>query len=246
MEQIDTGYLVLDENCHVVLSNPAACYLLGMPTSYHSDKYPLYTTQPDLFELLKFEELKSGEKFQFQSQQSRYHIQVVVQKLIAPHQVLTLLVLEDAQKLNQQVQQLKLAALGQLSASIAHEIRNPLAAIVHANDLLPGSDTEQQKMLSGMISRQTVRIDRIIQDTLNMVRNKETHPAVLKLEQFIPLFIQEDLSDIQNQIRLNIQPELSIRFDEAQLRQILINLVRNAIRHNDPTHPYIEINRLPS
>lgn len=242
LEQIDTGYLVLDENCHVVLSNPAACYLLGMPTSYHSDKYPLYTTQPDLFELLKFEELKSGEKFQFQSQQSRYHIQVVVQKLIAPHQVLTLLVLEDAQKLNQQVQQLKLAALGQLSASIAHEIRNPLAAIVHANDLLPGSDTEQQKMLSGMISRQTVRIDRIIQDTLNMVRNKETHPAVLKLEQFIPLFIQEDLSDIQNQIRLNIQPELSIRFDEAQLRQILINLVRNAIRHNDPTHPYIEIN----
>lgn len=241
LEQIDTGYLVLDENCHVVLSNPAACHLLGMPNFYHHDQYPLYTTQPDLFELLKFEDLKSGEKFQFESQQSQYHIQVLVQKLVVPHQMLTLLILQDAQKLNQQVQQLKLAALGQLSASIAHEIRNPLAAIVHANDLYPQSDTEQQHMLNHMISRQAVRIDRIIQDTLNMVRNKETHPTRLNLEKFLPLFLQEDLADIQQNIRLNVQAKTLIDFDEAQFRQILINLIRNAIRHNNPDMSYIEV-----
>jgi len=56
-----------------------------------------------------------------------------------PHQALTLLILQDAQKIKQQVQQLKLMALGQLSASIAHEIRNPLAAIVQANELLADS-----------------------------------------------------------------------------------------------------------
>ncbi|MGA5989234.1 histidine kinase dimerization/phospho-acceptor domain-containing protein, partial [Escherichia coli] len=83
-----------------------------------------------------------------------------------PHQALTLLILQDAQKIKQLVQQLKLMALGQLSASIAHESRNPLAAIVQANELLADSQPEQLQMLTGMIDRQSQRIDKIIHDTL--------------------------------------------------------------------------------
>ena len=242
LEQIELGYLVLDENCHIVLSNPAACMLLGIPPLYAYDKFPLYKVQPDLFELLKFDQLKNGEKFQFESQLSLYHMHIEVQKLIVPHQTLTLLVLQDARKLNQKVQQLKLAALGQLSASIAHEIRNPLAAIVQANELLADSDLDQQQRLSQMIAKQALRIDCIIQDTLNMVRNKETYPTQLQLNQFIPTFLQEDLSDVAQQINYNIQDKMAITFDEAQLRQILINLLRNAIRHNVPAHAKIELN----
>ena len=242
LEQIELGYLVLDENCHIVLSNPAACMLLGIPPLYAYDKFPLYKVQPDLFELLKFDQLKNGEKFQFESQLSLYHMHIEVQKLIVPHQTLTLLVLQDARKLNQRVQQLKLAALGQLSASIAHEIRNPLAAIVQANELLADSDLDQQQRLSQMIAKQALRIDCIIQDTLNMVRNKETYPTQLQLNQFIPTFLQEDLADVAQQINYNIQDKMAITFDEAQLRQILINLLRNAIRHNVPAHAKIELN----
>ncbi|MEB5930026.1 two-component system sensor histidine kinase NtrB [Acinetobacter schindleri] len=241
LEQIETGYLVLDENCHVVLSNPAACHLLGIQQMYAHDTFPLYQSQPDLFELIRFEDLENGERFQFESQQSRFNIHVQVQKLIVPHQTLMLLVLQDARKLNQQVQQLKLAALGQLSASIAHEIRNPLAAIVQANDLLPGCEQDQQQVLHGMISKQATRINRIIEDTLNMVKNKETHPVSIQLNEFIPQCIHEDLADIADQIKLNIDMRLDIQFDEAQLRQVLVNLLRNAVRHNDPAVGYVEL-----
>ena len=244
LEQTEMGYLVLDENCHVVLSNPAACHLLGIHPKYAHATYPLYKVQPDLFDLFKFDQLQDGEKFQFESQLSHFHVHIQVQKLKVPHQTLTLLALQDGRKIIQQVQQLKLAALGQLSASIAHEIRNPLAAIVQANNLFTGSDAAQQQLLSDMISKQATRIDKIIHDTLSMVKNKQTTPVAIQLNQFLPQFIQEDLPDTASQIQLKLTEQLSILFDESQFRQVLINLIRNAIRHNT-SHQPIEITVYP-
>ena len=71
MEQIEEGYLVLDENYDIVLSNPAACSLLGIPPQFASEKYPLAKWH-DLFEILKFDNLKEGDRFIFESRLSAF------------------------------------------------------------------------------------------------------------------------------------------------------------------------------
>ena len=243
LEQNEVGYLVLDDHYQIVVINPAACNLLGISALYTHQQFHLATFQPDLYNILRTTFISDGQRFQFESSQSTFTVDVRVQKLIVPHQALTLLILEDAQKLNQKVQQLKLASLGQLSASIAHEIRNPLAAIVQANDLSYQSDGEQQLMLREMITKQAKRIDNIIQDTLDMAKNKKNFTTKINLHLFIHDFIEQDLYDVKSKININIKGRPSIAFDESQLRQVLINLIRNAIRHNasDQEHIIVKI-----
>ena len=165
-----------------------------------------------------------------------------IQRLRVPQQSLILLILQDAQRMNQRVQQLKLAALGQLSASIAHEIRNPLAAIVQANELLSDSELHEQQQLQNMIRKQTKRINGIIEDTLGMARNQTTTPITIQLNPFLQSLLHEDLNDVQQKLELQLPAhDVSIVFDPSQLRQVMVNLIRNALRHNAPDAPAVQI-----
>ncbi|AYO55867.1 PAS domain-containing protein [Acinetobacter sp. WCHAc060033] len=241
LEQIEVGYVVIDDKFKIVVSNPAACQLLGISPLYAYEQYYLSEFQSDLYEILKDAMIRDEERFQFESHQSTYTVDIRIQKLVVPHQALTLLVLEDAQRINQKVQQLKLASLGQLSASIAHEIRNPLAAIVQANELYLGSDPEQQTLLHQMISKQAVRINAIIKDTLDMAKNKKVDARRINLSEFIHDLLASDLNDAQEKIKVEIEAETRVYFDDLQLRQVLINLIRNALRHNDEHAEFILI-----
>ncbi len=80
------GYLVLDENCYVVPQQPCSLSSVGgFILKYAHATYPLYKIQPDLFDLFKFDQLQDGEKFQFESQLSHFHVHIQVQKLKVPH-----------------------------------------------------------------------------------------------------------------------------------------------------------------
>lgn len=238
MQQIDVGYLLINKQAQIVLSNPRACQLLGLPQLVSYEKYPLEVWQDEFYQYIQEHSLICPDEhlrhhaFHFHSHQSGYKMNVKWHILHTANEPMTLFILKDTQEINQQVQQLKLAALGQLSASIAHEIRNPLSAIVQANELLKDELSEDAKMLSNMISKQAERINKIIQSTLGMAKNDGVHAVMIHLQDFVQGLLDEDLNDVKEQIQVEIEPESCIYFDQNQLRQVMINLVRNALRHN--------------
>ena len=143
--------------------------------------------------------------------------------------------LEDLRRIEDHAQQLKLASMGRLSASIAHEIRNPLGAIRHAGNLLAEQlDDPRLRRLTGIIESSTLRIDRIVEDVLSMARRVATRENLLLdefLAQFIPEFLAhaEGVSAERVAVRIEAPPALS--FDPNHLRQVLVNLLGNALRY---------------
>lgn len=148
-----------------------------------------------------------------------------------------LILLEDAGALREQAQQMKLAALGRLSASIAHEIRNPLAAISHAGQLLsesPELKDENQRLLN-MIQRHGARIDKIIRDVLSISRRETREIATLPLKNWLVRtahLYQEGYPLQPRPIELSdIPTSLVVQFDPDHLQQVLFNLWDNSFEH---------------
>ena len=132
---------------------------------------------------------------------------------------------------------MKLAALGRLSASIAHEIRNPLSAIHHAGQLLaesPRPDHEDRRLLD-MIQRHSVRIDKIVNDVLNLSRRGAAVPAAIGLRGFlertVALYREGHPGQGCNIDLEAVSADLVVRFDANHLQQILLNLWDNSYEH---------------
>ena len=145
------------------------------------------------------------------------------------------LVLEDMSRINEQAQQIKLVALGRLTANIAHEIRNPLSAISHAAEILQEDNYQQQQRLLDIIVNNTQRINHLITDVMSLNRRDRMHPVRIDLTEFLTDFVAE-LSHSQGLskgvVDLKIRAELTICFDREHLQQVLANLCLNALRHS--------------
>jgi two-component system sensor histidine kinase PilS (NtrC family) len=148
----------------------------------------------------------------------------------------TVVVLEDLGRLEERAQQLKLASMGRLSASIAHEIRNPLSAIRHANGLLAEQLGEARlQRLATIVEDNCRRIDRIVEDVLAISRRGSASPEALPAQAFLAQAIGEHVAQSgadPRRIACTVAPGAPpIWFDAGHLRQVLLNLLANALRH---------------
>lgn len=162
----------------------------------------------------------------------------------------TVLFVEDVSRSREQARQLKLAALGRLTANIAHEIRNPLSAISHAVDLIEddrgGNDRER---LGQIIRDNTRRLDRLVSDVMQLNRRDRIATERVDLKAWLPQFVEEFCANESvpaQRFALTANREVVIEFDREHLSQVLWNLLRNAVRYarQEPGSVRIELRSL--
>lgn len=146
-----------------------------------------------------------------------------------------LIILDDMTGVAQQAQQLKLASLGRFSASIAHELRNPLGAISHAVQLLGEGESlsEEDAHLKQMIINNCQRMNGVIKNVLQLSRRQQAKPETIDLLPFLKSFKKDfcQTNECQFQISTPEQAHPSLIFDKSQLEQILVILCENAMQH---------------
>jgi len=154
--------------------------------------------------------------------------------------------LEDLSRIQSQARQLKLAALGRLTANIAHEIRNPLSAINHATELLqegePASASDAR--LLQIIHDNTRRIDGMVQEVLKLSRRDRVHRETVELTAYLQTFATEFCNNERvdpSVLRVEAEGTLCVQFDRSHLNQVMWNLCRNALRHGSQSAGSIRI-----
>jgi two-component system sensor histidine kinase PilS (NtrC family) len=147
----------------------------------------------------------------------------------------SVLLVEDTTRAREQAQQLKLAALGRLTASIAHEIRNPLAAISHATELLREEKrAADRERLTRIISDNAGRLERLVSDVLQLNKRDRASAAPLRLQPWLKAFVSEFMANEAlpaGRIALETRRDPWIEFDHEHLHQVLWNLLKNAVRY---------------
>lgn len=260
IKNMRTGILVIKNNGLVLMANNAALELLGnitintrtkledisLPlserfsewiTNRTSSQQPIQQAQglPDLqpgFSQIEKGPLNKGVQHKDKKYKDRGR---------------TLIFLEDASQLAQRFQQVKLASLGRLTASIAHEIRNPLAAINHAGQLLSETSTEAaDKKLTKIINTQANRLNSIVENVLQLSRQQRGTPEKIILSEWLRKFRKEFIATNKlqaYQIQINISPQdVIVYFDASQLHQVMWNLCSNAINHSKMSTANVMIN----
>jgi two-component system, NtrC family, sensor histidine kinase PilS len=153
--------------------------------------------------------------------------------------------IDDTTRSREQAQQLKLAALGRLTASIAHEIRNPLAAVSHAAELLHEERRgDDRGRLTRIIHDNTQRLERLVSDVLQLSRRDQIAAERIRVTAWLATFMEEFIANESvpaERFVVDAACDPWIRFDRHHLSQVLWNLLRNAVRYARPERGSVRI-----
>jgi len=247
IESMSDGILVLDPRGVVWAANPAARRLMGPERSVRDSTFDLASRSgwQGLVDLMK---LSFSSNLPQQADIHLHHAgqgprRVRVQTQLTATQYesadrLCVMFLQDQREIEAQMRTEKLASMGRMSAAVAHEIRNPLAAIAQANALLDEDMSEpRHKQLTQMVQQNARRLEKIVEEVLNISRlqqHDDTNASrMLILNEAVAKVCRDwqDQTGSQHVLAVNVPPDrIEVRFETEHLRRILVNLLDNASR----------------
>lgn len=231
IEDMHDGVMVLDQDGRVVQHNPQAQRLLGLDPLLDAE---LARALPGFAERWAAWRAGGGdaEGADFELHGRGIRLRLLETGADEDYRVLFI---EDMTRSREQAQQLKLAALGRLTANIAHEIRNPLSAISHATELL-GEEKRQRdrQRLYRIIHDNSQRLERLVGDVLQLSRRDRVRGERIHLNSWLMSFLEEFVANEAvppERFVIETGRDTWVSFDREHLRQVLWNLLRNAVRH---------------
>jgi len=236
VQRMRSGIVVLDEKHAAVLNNEAALTMLSTESNKHAPAIVLPRPLTEAYRRWRDNEQNSKTPLELDAHGSEVIVSFTL--LGSGSSGGTLIFLEDAAEIRQRAQQLKLASLGRLTGSIAHEIRNPLGAISAAGQLLSESPelNDQDRRLTQIIGEHSQRMNNIIENVMTIGRRElavaESFPLRPWLEQFIEELRERKKLDAAEVSCEWLDDNLVIRMDTSQLHQVLWNLAENALRYS--------------
>lgn len=232
IRDMQDGVIVVGEDGHARQANPQASALLGLRAV---EGLALVDVDPAFNELLACGGAVDSRLLRLGPGGRLLRCRTVCGELGSAAVGDTLIYLTDFEEVQRQMQQLKLAALGRLTASMAHEIRNPLSAVTQAAELLTEEKrTDMQLRLARIINDNAHRIERMIRDVLALGRREQAEPEALPLAAFVAELVDALAlcrGDERAVYATEIGGDVTLAVDRAHLHQILDNLLTNARRY---------------
>ena len=238
IQNLRESIVVVDADDRVRLINQSAAELLNAPG--REPGKPLRELSPALQRIL--DNWRRGDAgpestLGFDSASRSARISTYFAPLEDDRQGPLLMFLEDSSLIAEKVRQTKLVALGRLSASIAHEIRNPVGALSHAGQLLSESPSigDSEQRLLNIIDVNSRRVSEIVENVMQLSRRDRTRAESISLDAWAEDFVREFCSTLElHEGQVAIGPErapLAVRMDPSHLHQVCWNLCENALKY---------------